>query len=190
MRKIVLQVCAISLDGVIQTDGSDFEKYFEQMPEDIRSEAWIAEAVGGADVLVVGRKTYLGMADFFPTAESGPMVDAVNRVPKVVLSKTLSTANWGPVTIAIGELADELDRLRHGGDGYALVQGGAKLLRAVAELKAADEYWLGVSPYVAETGPRLFSTDGSGLELELQSVEPFNNGIVAMKYRRVAADPR
>src|ERR1700689_2019852 len=86
MRKIILQVCAISLDGVIQTDGTDFERYFEQIPVDARSEAWIAEAVVGADALVVGRNTYLGMADYFPAAESGPMVDALNRVAKVVLS--------------------------------------------------------------------------------------------------------
>ena len=102
MRKIILQVCAISLDGVIQTDGTDFERYFEQIPVDARSEAWIAEAVVGADALVVGRNTYLGMADYFPAAESGPIVDALNRVAKVVLSKTLTSAEWGPVTIAGG----------------------------------------------------------------------------------------
>jgi dihydrofolate reductase len=190
MRKIVLQVCALSLDGVIQTDGTDFETYFERIPEDASCDQWITDAVSGADVLVVGRVTYLGMADYFPSAESGPMVDALNRVPKVVVSKTLASPNWGPVTVAVGDLAVELEQLRRGGDGYALVQGGVTLLTAITALNAADEYWLGVCPYVAGTGPRLFSTDAGGMGLELRSVEPFKNGIVAMNYAKVGTGQR
>ncbi|MGP8010075.1 MAG: dihydrofolate reductase family protein [Acidimicrobiales bacterium] len=190
MRKIILQVCALSVDGVIQTDGSDFEAYFEQIPEDTGSEEWITEAVANAEVLIVGRNTYLGMAEYFPTAESGPMVDALNRVPKVVLSKTLATANWGPVAIASRGLTAELERLRSDGDGYALIQGGVMLLQAVAAHDAADEYWLSVCPYVAGSGPRLFPTDKGDLGLELRSVKPFLNGIVAMSYGRVTVVPR
>jgi dihydrofolate reductase len=186
MRKIIIQVCAISLDGVIQTDGTEFETYLEQIPEDHRYDQWIADSVGGADVLFVGRNTYLGMADYFSSAESDPMVDALNHVPKIVLSNTLTSADWGPVTVASGGLSEELDRVRRGGDGYALVQGGVTLLQAIAAQDAADEYWLAVCPYVAGSGPQLFANDGSGLNLEVRSVEPLDNGIVAMCYRRLA----
>ena len=180
----------MSLDGVIQTDGTDFEAFFEQIPEYAQSDNWITEAVDGADVLVVGRNAYVGMAGYFPSAEHGPMVDALNRVQKIVMSKTLTHADWGPVTICDGELGDELERLRQGGDGYVLIQGGATLLKAVAALDSADEYWIGVCPYVAGSGPHLFSNYPGGLDLELHSVESFGNGIVAMKYRRVRSNPR
>lgn len=46
---------------------------------------------------------------------------------KVVFSRTLKTADWVNTTIASGDLAEEVDKLRRGGDGYIVVSGGLQL---------------------------------------------------------------
>jgi dihydrofolate reductase len=50
--------------------------------------------------------------------------DIFNAAPKVVFSRTLKTADWANTTIAAGDTAEEIDKLRRGGDGHIVVYGG------------------------------------------------------------------
>jgi len=66
-----------------------------------------------------------------------PIQDAAR---KVVFSRTLKTADWANTTIASGDLAEEVDKLRRGGDRYILVSGGISFWRSLARLDLIDEY--------------------------------------------------
>ena len=59
----------------------------------------------------MGRNTYQEMAGFWPHSDdeyAAPM----NDIPKVVVSKTLTKADWPQSTIASGDLADQIDALK------------------------------------------------------------------------------
>jgi dihydrofolate reductase len=192
VRDVVVQVAAMSLDGVIQEDDTEFETFVRELPDDDAHERWLLDSIAGADLHVLGRRTYEEMATYFPTAADRNederltptgVDEAMNRIPKVVFSKTLTEAAWGPVTIASGDTIEELDRLRRGGDGYVLVHGGVSFLRSLVELDAVDEYRLVVLPYLAGSGSRLFPEKGPGRALVLIATTAFS-GIVVLTYRR------
>ena len=64
-------------------------------------------AVAGG-VLLFGRKTYEMMASFWPTPAAAKQFPEVaremNRLPKVVFSKTLDRPSWNNTTVVKGDL--------------------------------------------------------------------------------------
>ena len=183
MRPVVLQVADYSLDGIIGEEDTEFFKYCRAVPDHPDDEAWLVGSLESAGVHVVGRVTYEGMAQYFPTAE-GPIADAMNRIPKVVFSRTLKTAGWTDTTVVAGDIAAEFDKLRQQGTGDILVHGGVSFARTLVELDVPDEYRLTVYPYLAGTGQTLFAGLDGARPLELVSSTSFGNGIVALTYRR------
>lgn len=104
---------------------------------------------------------------------------------KVVFSGTLETADWANTTIASGDLAEEVDKLRRGGDGYILVSGGISFWRSLARLDLIDEYRAPLVPYLAAAdGTRLFGDVGKSRQLDLVSSTAFENGMIGLQYRR------
>jgi len=86
---------------------------------------------------------------------------------------TLKTADWANTTIASGDLAEEVDKVRRGGDGYILVSGGISFWRSLAWLDLIDEYRVTLFPYLAAAeGTRLFDDAGKARQLDLVSSTP------------------
>jgi dihydrofolate reductase len=80
---------------------------------------------------------------------------------------------------------EEVDRLRRGGDGHIVVWGGVSLWRSLMWLDLIDEWHLGLHPYVADEGTRLFDDVPKSYRLDLISstrLEP--TGILELQYRR------
>jgi dihydrofolate reductase len=101
----------------------------------------------------------------------------------VVFSRTLKTAGWANTTIASGDLAEEVDKLRRGGDGYIIVDGGISFWRSLTRLDLIDEYRVTLVPYLAGEGPRLFEDTGKSRQLDLVSSTAFSSGL-QLDYRR------
>jgi dihydrofolate reductase len=118
------------------------------------------------------------MADYFPDAIGDPNADVLNAARKVVFSRTLKTADWANTTIVSGDLAEEVGKLRQGGDGYIVVGGGGiSFFRALARLDLIDEYRVTLVPYLAGEGPQLFEDAGKSRQLELLSSVAFSSGL-------------
>ena len=183
MRPVVLQLCELSIDGIIVGEGTELFDFCRAIPDDPAHEAWITGSLERAGVHIMGRATYEGMAQYFPTATGG-MADAMNRVPKAVFSSTLQAVGWAGTTIVSGDLAAGLDALRQHGSGEILAHGGIRFAQSLARLDLVDEYRLGVVPGAAGAGPSLFADLPGPRPLELLSSTAFGNGIVALSYRR------
>ena len=108
----------------------------------------------------------------------------LNAARKVVFSRTLKTADWASTTIAAGDTAEEIDKLRLGGDGHIVVWGGVSLWRSLMRLDLIDELQLSLFPYVAGEGTRLFDGVPKSYQLDLVSSTASSNGIVELQYRR------
>src|SRR5215470_17616814 len=64
--------------------------------------------------LVLGRKTYEGLAGYWPS-QTGEWADMVNAMPKYVGSKTLSgDLDWNAT--ALGDIEDSIPRLKERAD--------------------------------------------------------------------------
>jgi dihydrofolate reductase len=133
----------------------------------------------------MGRTAYEGIArSMTTTATDHPFAEILNAGRKVVFSWTLKTAGWANTTIAAGDTAEEIDKLRQGGDGHIVVWGGVRLWRSLMRLDLIDELQLTMFPYVAGEGTRLFDGVPKSYQLDLLSSTASDNGVIELRYRR------
>src|SRR5881275_3102238 len=98
----------VSLDGVMEDPGGaeDF-KYggwtFEIVRGDEGDRFKLDEALG-SDALLLGRVTYEGFAEAWPS-RTGDFADKFNTMPKYVVSSTLREPAWNNTTVLSGDLA-------------------------------------------------------------------------------------
>jgi dihydrofolate reductase len=173
MASLVLKM-SISLDGYIApADGSSGWEATGRSPDGAE---WVSDTLSNARAHLVGAATYTRWADFWPR-QSGPIAAAMNEIPKVVFSSSLTSADWPETTIATGDLTDTVTRLKqeHSG-GYLLAQAGVRFARSLVETGLIDEYRLVVHPIVLGAGERLFTEP---LNLEPLSTIAFSRGAVA-----------
>jgi dihydrofolate reductase len=94
-----------------------------------------------------------------------------------VFSNSLASADWVETTIAAGDLAEAVTRLkRERPDGYLLAHGGARFARSLVETVLIDEYRLMIHSVVLGAGERLFLAP---LTIEPVSTTVFRGGGVA-----------
>ena len=184
MRKLIARVFDYSLDGLIATEGTEFFQFCRDLPDDPAEDAAGSAFYAGADLHIMGRAAYQSMASYFPTATDDPNAGPLNAARKVVFSRTLKVADWANTTIASGDLGQEVDKLRRGGDGYIIAGGGISLWRSLARLDLIDEYRVTLVPYLAGEGTRLFEDVGKSRSLDLVSSTAFSNGL-QLDYRRL-----
>jgi dihydrofolate reductase len=185
MRTLIARVFDYSLDGRTAAEGTEYFEFCRDLPDDPAQLAATTEFYANADMHIMGRVHYEGMAGYFPTATDHPYADVLNAARKVVFSRTLKTADWANTTIASGDLAEEIARLRRGGDGYIIVGGGIGFWQSLARLDLIDEYRVTLFPYLAaDEGKQLFDDASKSCQLDLVSSTVFSNGTIGLQYRR------
>jgi dihydrofolate reductase len=185
MRQLIATVFNYSLDGLLADDGTDFWKFCFSLPENTEpSDPAQLDFLRSAHAHVMGRISYESISAAMTTATDHPFSPILNAARKVVFSRTLKTADWANTTIADGDTAEEVDKLRLGGDGHIVVWGGVSLWRSLMHLDLIDEFQFSVFPYVAGEGTRLFADVPQDYRLDLVSSTASSSGILELQYRR------
>ncbi|HEY8327855.1 MAG TPA: dihydrofolate reductase family protein [Rhodanobacter sp.] len=91
--------------------------------------------------------------------------------------------SWVEPTVARGDLAEEILRLKEQPGNYILAHGGARFAQSLVASGLVDEYRLGIHPVVLGQGQPLFSALRSPVDLRLISVTPFRSGAMAAVYQ-------
>ncbi len=190
MRKLSLQQFAVSLDGYICEEGTEFWQ-LHQGVDDEEFDRYFTDALGRAGTHIMGTSTYLGMSAHWPKAadSENPYVREIARImndrPKVVFSRTLATADWPQARIARGDTAEEIARLKQEPGGEIVAHGGARFVRSLARLEVVDEYRLYVFPFAIGSGTPLFGDLDRPQSLRLLSNTTFPSGVVELIYERI-----
>jgi dihydrofolate reductase len=185
MRKLIATVFNYSLDGLLADEGTEFWTFCFSLPENRGpGEPAQLDFLQSAYAHIMGRTAYEAIAEAMTTATDHPLAPTLNAARKVVFSRTLKTADWANTTIAAGDTAEEIDKLRLGGDGHIVVWGGVSLWRSLLQLDLLDELRLSLFPYVAGEGTRLFDGVPRSFQLELVSSTASGSGILQLRYRR------
>jgi dihydrofolate reductase len=186
MRKLIATVFNYSLDGLLADEGTAFWTFcFDQLRNREPNDPAQLDFLGSAYAHVMGRTAYEGIArSMTTTATDHPFAEILNAGRKVVFSRTLKTAGWANTTIAAGDTAEEIDKLRQGGDGHIVVWGGVRLWRSLMRLDLIDELQLTMFPYVAGEGTRLFDGVPKSYQLDLLSSTASDKGVIELRYRR------
>ena len=188
MRKIITFTHA-TLDGYIDEPHKWSFQYADE-----EFQAYGLEMMQRADALLLGRITYEGMAQAWPTRGGNPFADHVNAITKyVVASQPVDTAAWDPAEVIAGaDLLDEVGRLKQAEGGDILIWGTGRLTDALAAAGLLDEYRICTSPVIKGGGQPLFRPASSGT-LALLDTKVFATGAVVHAYRPAAGgrgDPR
>jgi dihydrofolate reductase len=188
MRKLIALVFHYSVNGLLADEGTEYFKFCFELLDEGGGPSDDTESIDflqGAYAHVMGRVAYEGMSKNLPANPDHPWSDILNAGRKVVFSRTLETADWANTTIASGETVTEVEKLRRGGDGHIVVWGGVTLWRSLMRLDLIDEWHLGLHPYIADEGTRLFEDVPRGYRLDLVSSSQFaSTGILELQYRR------
>jgi dihydrofolate reductase len=168
----------ISLDGYFEgpeKGGIEWFRFDEQL------ERYILDTQLDADTLLFGRVTYEGMAAHWSTAQ-GAIADHMNRLPKLVGSRTLETAAWNNTTVVKDDLGMEVARLKQQGSGNMFVFGSANLSKTLISEGLFDEYRIGLAPVIHGRGKPLVSDGHDPQRLRLLEARTLSTGCVILRY--------
>jgi dihydrofolate reductase len=178
----------VTLDGCVHHEAG-------VAPDEELMRFWTAE-MQRADAVIYGKTTYEMMQTAWRRPASGawpdwmqsweiPFAEAIDRIPKHVVSSTLSDVDWNAELVR-GDLRDVVRRLKQQ-PGEGLSVGGVTLPLALAEAGLIDEYVFVVHPVVAGHGPRLLDGLPARIRFELVGRREFGSGAVALTYRPASA---
>jgi dihydrofolate reductase len=179
MRKIIVEA-EVSLDGVMGGDNMDFWKQiFSFHSADVQQ--YLDDLLHMAGALLMGRNTYEGFAQVWPTRE-GKMADTINALPKHVASRTLKEPLEWNASLIQGDVAKAIDKLKQE-SGKDLVQYGVgELTRTMLQAGLVDDLRILVFPFVFGEGSRIFEPT-SLHTLKLLDTKTFDSGVVALRYQ-------
>ena len=182
----------ITLDGVIEDPGGGetFEKggWAFKFRRGDDGDKFKVDELMAADAQLLGRVTYAGFAQAWPSMNSDAFGQKMNSMPKYVVSTTLrdADATWTNSTVIRDDVPGQVARLKSTVAGDMLVAGSAQLARTLAEHSLVDEYRLMVFPIVLGQGKRLFGDGNPSCTLRLVDSKPVGpDGVVILTYAPV-----
>ena len=183
MGKLVVHN-AVTVNGAFDSPSPDAWLVLDEDSGDASLEQFLV-----ADAMVLGRKTYEGLAAVWPQLADDPTVGRfagrLNSMPKYVASRTLEGPLEWNATLIEGELDQAVPALKADHRGNLIVSGCGELAHTLPRLGLVDEFWFWVSPSLWPTGPRIF--DGVGpVRLELVAATPYRSGVLWLRYRPAA----
>jgi dihydrofolate reductase len=140
-----------------------------------------------SDILLFGRVTYEGMASYWPTQgarEDDPVVaELMNTMPKLVVSTTLTSAEWSNTTLVGADVAEELSKLKQQPGKDLAVLGSPSLTASLIRMRLLDELRVMVNPVVLGNGRSLYRSSDHELPLKLLQTRTFSSGNVLLTYQ-------
>lgn len=186
MRKLIV-FNHVTLDGYFTDNHGDMSWAHKQDPE---WNAFVAQNASSGGELVFGRITYELMARYWPTPaamkNSPAVAEGINKVPKVVFSKTLDKASWNNTKLVKGDLAQEVRKMKNEPGETMVILGSGSIVSQLAQAGLIDEYQMVVSPIVLGDGKTLFEGVEKKLPLKLAKSRTFGNGNVLLCYEPAA----
>jgi dihydrofolate reductase len=174
MSKLVVSQF-VSVDGVVEDPGGseDWDRggwafQYDRGPE---GDKFKVDEVMAADALLLGRATYDGFAEAWPSRE-GEFADKFNNMQKYVVSTTLEDPEWNNSTVIKDNATEEIAKLKEQPGGDILVNGSVQLIQTLNEHQLVDEYRLMVFPVVLGGGKRLFNETSNPIPLKLTDAKP------------------
>ena len=176
MSKLILST-TMTVDAVVDVG----EWYVSEGEHDRASR----EQLEQADAMVLGRKTYEGLAGYWPSQE-GPWAELINPMPKFVASRTLhGSLDWN-ATVLDGEAPDAVQRLKRDLERDLILIGCGELARDLLSAGVIDELRFWVHPAVAGQDGRPLA----GIEfvrLRTLGATTFDSGVILLRYEPASA---
>lgn len=182
MRRLSVFI-QVSLDGYYSDSKSDMSW---ARKHDAEWNEFVSGNASGDGELLFGRVTYQMMASFWPTPQAMQMLPAVaegmNRMKKVVFSRTLDKAEWNNTRLLKGDLVEEVRKLKSEPGPGMVILGSGSIISQLADAGLIDDFQVAVNPIVLGSGKSMFATVKNRTNLRLTKTRAFTNGNVLLCY--------
>lgn len=199
-RELILSM-SVSVDGFVAGPNGEIDWIFRNTGGD--SAGWAADRLAEASLIAMGRRSYEGMADYWPTA-TGPFARPMNEIPKAVFSRSGAilqppmekTAAADPTTVdeaVVGgwrspiltgtDLTADVQRLKAEDGGPIVAIGGASFASSLLAAHLVDVLRLAVHPELLGRGLPIFAGLEAPVHLELEELKAFDTGAMIKTYR-------
>jgi dihydrofolate reductase len=186
MRTVIVEA-EVSIDGVMGGEGpAFFQQIFPFHSADVTE--YLNDLVFMPDALLMGRRTYEGFAQVWPTRQ-GKEADRINGMPKYVASRTLKEPLQWNATLMKGDIAEEIRKLKQESGKSLLQYGVGELTHTMLKHGLVDEFRFLVFPFAFGEGPRIFEQMGV-TTLKLVDTRTFSSGVVALHYQPVQSNTK
>jgi dihydrofolate reductase len=125
------------------------------------------------------------MAAYWPTAPADEIADKMNRLPKIVFSKSLQRVDWNNSRLIRNDAQEEISRWRQKPGKDIVILGSAKLASSLLPLGLIDEYRVILNPILMGGGKPLFTGIPERIRLQLRATRVFASGVVLLSYQKV-----
>lgn len=174
----------ITLDGFYKGANEDISWHNFSMDEQEMSD----QMSNQGNTLVFGRVTYEMMKSYWTSNEAlknDPVTTkGMNASPKIVFSKTLTSADWQNSQLISGDLINEMQRLKQENKTDMCILGSGQLVAQLSEAGLIDDYSILLNPLAIGTGTPLFKGLAHKMNLKLKSCKPMKSGNVLLNYSR------
>jgi dihydrofolate reductase len=110
------------------------------------------------------------------------VAEGMNRMPKVVFSRTLKDASWQNTRLVKGDMVSEVRRMKKEPGPDMVILGSGSVVSQLADAGLIDELQIVVNPIVLGKGRTLFQTVTRRIPMKRTSVRSFGNGNVVLSY--------
>lgn len=191
MRKLQMKM-SMSLDGFVAGANGEIDWVFKTGDEE--SKAWSVGQAKEAGLIIMGRKSFEGMAPYWPTS-TDVFAKPMNEIPKAVFTQngfkgidpgndpSPAVASWANARIFDGDLAEGIRELKAEEGKPIVAIGGAGFMRSLIATGLVDEYYLAVHPVILGSGLPIFNGVAAPGFLKLIDVKVFPGGTMVHVYR-------
>ncbi len=184
MRKVKLQM-QLSVDGFVAGPNGEMDWMVWDWDDALKQ--YVRELTEPVDCILLGRVLATGFIPHWEAAAAQPDSDESGakkfaETPKIVFSKTLSNHDWPNATLATGDLAEEVSRLKALPGSDIMVYGGGNFVSNLIKQGLVDEYHFFINPSILGSGMPIFKGVDYRYGLKLQKATAFECGIVVLTY--------
>lgn len=183
MRKLKLQI-QISVDGYVAGSNKELDW---TVRSDEKLWQFMNEVVDSSDTLLLGRKMAEDFVGHFETFKpDNPRFGFARKmveIPRIIFTRTLDKPFGINTTLAKGNLADEIAKLKNQNGKDILVYGGAGFVSSLIAGGHIDEFLFFVNPVMINRGLRIFDLLEKRQKLTLIHATPYECGLTVLRYQ-------
>ncbi|MCJ0742993.1 dihydrofolate reductase family protein [Pedobacter sp. CYS-01] len=176
----------ISLDGFVA--GPNGEMDWIKVDQEIFDH--VGKRIQKGDTALYGRVTYQMMESYWPNAGNKPNASKhdiehskwYKRVHKVVLSRTIHSADLVNTQVINGNLTENINKIKQQAGEDILLFGSPTATHSLIQQNLIDGYWLFVNPIILGQGIPLFKDIKDKIKLKLLTTQQFNCGVTELNY--------
>jgi dihydrofolate reductase len=177
----------VSLDSHFADAAGDMS-FAHHEATDVEWRRFMADNTASGGVLMFGRVTYDLMSSWWPTPAAAKAMPEIarqmNLLPKVVASRTLSSARWSNTTLIKRDLVDTVRRMKAESGPDITILGSGSIVTQLAAAQLVDMIEVAVNPIDLGAGKNFLAGLPLPLPLILTRTRVFANGSVVLCYAR------